>query len=1365
MLCDTRGVGQFLGGDNYNSYTSVTNITPNWAVIESSPLVGFFAGAFSGGGGYAGWQVSSVASGVSGGETRQRTFVGLPPDLPVVVRTRAWQGFSTGMNTQSNYIEYSLTVQGGGTESTGPMLDMEYVMEVPGVTSPEGTLTVTQRIFAAFGGLLSRGGGADDLEIWEAGELEGSRIDSMDKLHVVKQWMTIFGDDDVSPIRDAYNTPYGGIVDGEVITPTFSTLYGEIRPYLTFNPVGPEFEADLLEGSSTIGSMTMEVLDKRTNPNDQGTGIMTRLLSDAEGYNQLIGRRVLIEQWRMDFTRYTKLNGVITGITQVDFVKYRVTIKDIRSREIDKRLFVRAPDYGVAPIGPFMQWGRIPQTNNYLVNRPAPMFATFQDTAGGGTFMITGGNRTLKPVQGIRTTQNIRDMLARAGTPTDYFDPFGAFVGKRYLRMRLAWRPRGSTGAFTIMENMVANTALREGQSAISTLTTNINLPADQRPVNILFVSTTGGNRPGPGQNVELYILSDGRPTKDTPLFIECTFGQLLKDCYDGKYSYLATPVRYNAERMAYLVASTPMTRVVITDVEDDLFEWVSEHIYRVLGMAPGIDVNGEIYPFSVALPGPGEPILNIPSDFISHTSTWEHPDSNLRTSVYFKYNRFYLRPQEDPSEALIDRLEGVEIVHDSRHAQSAILGLRELKFEPVTVNEIALDDKGTMAVGSELGANITRARASDTYSRWLYGQQAKKLVVSSKVPGIRDLIVGQWVLPDVPWFPNYMTHVRGGRNLSQVVRVHERDPNWFELDIIATRIYSDEIIGDDDGLLRYPPPGLSVQPPEFISGYLYASRATITSSGLGFQRIDAIIRDEGMPIPSHDDEGWFNVGLTPASQASVQYAESIWPGQDIWWRARAEGPDRAPSQWVGPMNADISGVNNIPYLISASASADADGNIFVRFTGNAWMTKLNFYVEYVNVGESSRYTDATFNSILIPESTDIISNPQWSTVPWQLTDKMEVNKDVIVWAHATSLEGPEFNGNVMDLRVIYGEATPVIMPKVTVTDAVTADVGTVTITIGADPQNRFISVETRTRAGNGEWTPYVVDALAPYTGSVNLVPGIISYVGYRVMVKGDGDLPEVLLEDQRPFQSNAPGQPIISLSIGATGIVTATITGDVLTHSIKYAVNKTAYPTTATVRAAVATPGRTLTVAEAATLLAGERLYVAAFAYGSSGLESSLGQQVSSAYVPGNTGGGGIGGVVGEFSQLVFTTPSVADGVEALGTVTMPNEYKSIVATEIAVNNKKGRLRFYGSATLRDVPGEVSRPFLTDPGIQGAVEVDWLFEDTVVAAGGLIRSDPEAIVTNRDTTRGSTIYYRWRNDTGAATTATFTLTFIPLGK
>jgi len=126
---------------------------------------------------------------------------------------------------------------------------------------------------------------------------------------------------------------------------TFTSVRGGTNPYIAAPPNGDGQEVDLLTGSVRTGAYVVEVVDVVTGSDATGTlrAITSQLYdsSASSGRPHLLSRRAFVEVSTDDGATWPTVwqAGYLTGIEQVDAVRYAFTISDTRRIETSYQAF------------------------------------------------------------------------------------------------------------------------------------------------------------------------------------------------------------------------------------------------------------------------------------------------------------------------------------------------------------------------------------------------------------------------------------------------------------------------------------------------------------------------------------------------------------------------------------------------------------------------------------------------------------------------------------------------------------------------------------------------------------------------------------------------------------------------------------------------------------------------------------------------------------------------------------------------------------------------------------------------------------------------------------------------------------------
>jgi hypothetical protein len=120
------------------------------------------------------------------------------------------------------------------------------------------------------------------------------------------------------------------------------------NPYISGVPQGDGQEVDILTGAVRTGAYVVEVADVVTGSDGTGTlRLVTQLLTDAGGRQQLLSRRTFVEVSEDGGATFPTawMAGYLTNLRQVDAITYAFTVSDTRRVEQNHRAFT----WGINP--------------------------------------------------------------------------------------------------------------------------------------------------------------------------------------------------------------------------------------------------------------------------------------------------------------------------------------------------------------------------------------------------------------------------------------------------------------------------------------------------------------------------------------------------------------------------------------------------------------------------------------------------------------------------------------------------------------------------------------------------------------------------------------------------------------------------------------------------------------------------------------------------------------------------------------------------------------------------------------------------------------------------------------------------------
>lgn len=890
------------------------------------------------------------------------------------------------------------------------------------------------------------------------------------------QRFTIFGDDDVTPLV--------GSVDGSgnVTVPTASTDPASARPYMIRVLQMAATDIDFVEGTSTIGRLTLQVLDKRTVPSNQKTGWFTALLATA-GQNRIVGRRVLVEQQNDASTYYTIMNGIVGDHSlDDDKVTYTLPLRDMRERERKVPLFDSGGgQWSVLPKGLIVDYGKINNfSTDYLIRAVHGVKARYyQDPTQvkAGVAMVTDWNGNPR-----FTLEDLKN-VAYGSFVSDWDRDFTGFAALDsvgyYQNLGVRWRAWGSSGAWTTIQRVpfYGNTTFSSwnpiiqyghgpGQNAGQR-------GIDKDAVGVIINTLDGLHLPTNNQDIELQVVWFG-PISDTfPLLIETTFGQLLKDVYDGVYSQISPMIGYNTTTVSALVTNTPLARLRITKSEPDIREWLEPNWYKPLGYAPALDLAGKINPVKYALPDASVTLVQL-DDTNTTEAQWMHSVKDVVNKIVFKYKREYAVKDDKATVGITISEQDVELV-EIYAPSAAILGPKAIEYDPVTVRSrsaVPFDQPTTNNISDELGRQLALARWKELKDRFAYGAQrisAKAFRSDSAVSGIK---IGDWVLVGISWLPDYESGVRGISRIGQVVKIQDMDPVTREFEIL------------DGGPFVQPLSVPTLGTPDFFN---FRVRVPITNIPAGTEcRVDYAI---AASVPATSSGDWTFVDRA-ASTATPIYTPLVPHNSIVWVRARSEALNRRPSAYTTPVSVTVP---SVPTITSARLSIlDKSDPILTWEPGSP---SAGFRVYY------QQFFDGTAPAIFA-SSVDVAASAGTLTLPITLHQTENLIVAVEPW---TSWTGSAVTGSAGPRLMLRGKrlSDTYVAPTFQEDRSQTSTDGTLMITPN-DPQYRIKQVEFRTKVGPAAWSGWTVDSTIPYSTTVALIENDIAAIEYRVSVIDD---------------------------------------------------------------------------------------------------------------------------------------------------------------------------------------------------------------------------------------------------------------------
>lgn len=743
----------------------------------------------------------------------------------------------------------------------------------------------------------------------------------------IYQYLTIYDDLDVP-------------VDGAGTT-TCSTNPAHARPYLIQVLETAESEVDFLEGRSTIGQVNIKVLDKRVTAGNQATGWLTAILASSSGENKLVGRRIKLDARDASAVlQYVIFDGVINEIgLDTDNVTYTIITRDVRDNERAQPLFnLTGGSTSIFPPGIRDGYGKYVRSGGgtALMVPAAPVMGGIYKTLAG----ITGGQIRLDHSAQSITPDMYHEQFEALNVSSARYDNNGVFLGYCYPNVIVRWRDEATHGAWHNFINMpVLGSTYKnvfETDSQIFEIDINstglLRLVASAYDLVRLFSDGSGSfTLPTNNQRVEVQVLSNLPPSELYPFWWDGNLGQLLKDIYDGVYSYTNPKIRYNAAGMTAFIAATPNARVRITKIVEDMRPWVEENIYKPMGYAPAINQDGEVVPVSLFLPDAS--ITPITLDNTNCKSAeWKHTSSDSVTKTTWRWKSegltgpLYKGNWWKPPRPIVLDVQEIDREDVYLAASATYVGTKEVTYEPETFRDIdppgAYDAAQTNSTGRQ-AQKVSRG----LIDRFRFGGQHIMVKGAKRSDtGVAALKVGDWVICGFTNLPDYGTHVRGMSRLAQVIKIKDVDPLSRDMELVDS--------GPSGAPLSIPTIGIVT-----ISGQIISVPVTaVASAEVAIEYALSVSQPaSGSPLWQRAARGGTGTYVLPMLPVGVT----------VWIRARSEATSKRPSAWATAVSI---GVGGIAYPYTAVVVVES-GIAVAKWEANEQMLGARVYYAITSYG------------------------------------------------------------------------------------------------------------------------------------------------------------------------------------------------------------------------------------------------------------------------------------------------------------------------------------------------------------------------------------------------------------------------------
>jgi len=259
--------------------------------------------------------------------------------------------------------------------------------------------------------------------------------------------------------------------DGETVLWEVGTDPLHPHPYLVNPENYGEQEVDFAEGSATLGTVTVEVIDPATIPGDQDSGFMTEKLARL-GLADVAGHRCVLQRFIDDTLGFQVIMDGPAGTPSMhsNYSSYRWEIRDTRETERKVRLFEFSGDAatGLRSLVPdelMDGYGYDSPSNTYLIRPAMPLEGhterhPFYPTPGVATILV-GASEFPDQLRRLLIWQEAYDAVINGiGRAQGIMEPNIQFLFR--------WRASGSSDPWTEIPGDVLSVSLSTAKSEVT---------------------------------------------------------------------------------------------------------------------------------------------------------------------------------------------------------------------------------------------------------------------------------------------------------------------------------------------------------------------------------------------------------------------------------------------------------------------------------------------------------------------------------------------------------------------------------------------------------------------------------------------------------------------------------------------------------------------------------------------------------------------------------------------------------------------------------------------------------------------------------------------------------------------------------
>lgn len=770
-------------------------------------------------------------------------------------------------------------------------------------------------------------------------------------------------------------TPASGAIHSEpfeVTTLPSGSLAG-YAPYMR-PPRGNRGQLDIRTGRSTVGTYTVDVLDKRTETANANRWV-TAFIGDTNSKLTIIGKKAIIEETVDDGSNFKPFFvGRVNSINLTSPLVYSIEIGDPLEL-LKQKIFEIEPTVDYTSFKSLLPNGYTKPVTNLDSG------SAIQLTDGLNVYEVRDGTNE-RWLYFDQASINRNDNAWSYGniSPMALGNFFQTIAGQNPFRCLIL---SGSTYR-TYQVKFLRTPAKTNSQLSVQKIqsVTIMELPENDP----LYSSITEITTSDVNLKVWVYRLLDETGDNLGAFYLNETPYNILRDIMDGKFfnrglelqsgsstTYLDNSIKiaFDSASIAAMETEHPLPKMLYKiEQPETAVDFIEKHIcqpfslgYTFIPTSSGGNFVNAFKLFSTKQPTVAPSVTYNNTNIISSDSNdWSSNEPLLYVKgTYYTENlvggRFAVRRAGTAGASTNDIIQtiigqtivGLTEVTDSSYKGMDVdmIGVRGVN------NSLITSGQGTME--NVPAFQYTQGKAlryiQDIYNRNKAGNPAVSISIARSGSGVTvtEAAIGDFVLVSGDVLPNQATHIRGGTRIYQVVSKNDIGAS-VDLSLLDSGI---------NATMNTPSFGAVTSP----LANLVSSSITTTDNAL--VEIEYAVVQSGSAQPAPTSNSWLMFQAIPISASTHQLEiDSMPEGRTIFLRARSVTPDsgdlKLPSSYVFSSGVTL---QDIPAITGVTVT-----NITTRSAVVNWTNTNTFYSIEVLLASPAGVPDTSI-IVLSPES------------------------------------------------------------------------------------------------------------------------------------------------------------------------------------------------------------------------------------------------------------------------------------------------------------------------------------------------------------------------------------------------------------